>query len=174
MVVTAQYPDGEFDLVKVIRSAQTFLIVHLDRPDEHYTFRDGERPHYTAIRGLRYTTSAGPIPLRTQSGVEKHRRVGWPSRWEEIDTYQLAGGSGYLYREDVRGYPEAKARKGVDRLAIDLLPDEGAQIGHYLVRAGDSGSAFVASMAAGSDRTMIWVCARWDPWSVVVAQSSNP
>lgn len=172
LVVSAQFPDREYDLLKMVRSARSFQVIHLNRPDEHYTFRDGEKPHFTAQTTPWYAMAAGPIQIRAPSGEAKHSRVGWPSRWQEIDSYALAGGSGFLYREDVDGYPEAKIRRGVDRLALTLRLDEGLQIGHYLVRAGDSGSDFVASMAIRSHRALAWTCTRWDPWSIVIAETS--
>jgi hypothetical protein len=89
-----------------------------------------------------------------------------------MDTHALAGGTGFLYRNDVESYPPSKIRRGVDRLVLNLRADEGVQIGHFLIRAGDPGRAFMSGMTTRSERAMAWTCTTWDPWSIVITETS--
>jgi hypothetical protein len=178
-VLSASHAGQTRDLWRLIRYPARFLIWSGEHPRYHYTSRDGERPHFTALDGLESAPIQPDLAARIQAhepgGKTKHHRGGWPTRWSDIDDYQPTIGTAFIYPDDfLRFETRPASRRWRRRLVIPLDVGQGVQATHYLAWPTERSRRHLAELGAHPRTVDVQIFSRWDPWSIVHVEVTEP
>ena len=166
------------DVWKLVRSARSFVTWTCEYPTYHQTYRDGEHPHSTAQDGLEsapvHPSLAAAVKAQDPSRKAKHLRMGWPTRWSDIEHFSLTTGIGFIYPDDFPSFAAASHRSSWQRLVVPLAAGQGVQAMHYLARPTNATRKYLAQLSAMDGTFEIRIIDRWEPWSVVHVSVTKP